>query len=86
MSDQNYATQYSTVIAKTWIDPDFRTRLVEYPEQVLAEYGIRFPAGVKVKVDANASSGHVTLGLPPRPAGISDEDIRHHFVTDAGCF
>jgi len=86
MSEQSYGAQYAAIIAKTWIDPEFRQRLIEYPEQVLTEHGIRFPEGVKVKVDPNASSGHVTLGLPPRPGGISDEDIHTHFVAMPGCF
>lgn len=36
---------YAKIIARAWIDPSFKARLMEDPDLVLSEYGISLPEG-----------------------------------------
>lgn len=55
------------VQAKSLRDATFRRRLMRSPRKVLAEEGVRVPAGVKVKVHQNSGNTY-HLVLPGKPA------------------
>ena len=66
---------FQKVVAKTWSDPAFKTRLTADPKGVLAEHGVAVPEGVEVRVVEN-SDKVVHLALPAKPSGdLSDEQL-----------
>ena len=46
----NLSTKLLDVIARSWTDDDYRTRLLANPNSVLAEDGIEAPNGASVRV------------------------------------
>lgn len=55
------------LLARARRDPKLRRRLVESPEQVLAEAGVSLPAGLRVEVVEN-SEKVIHIVLPPLAA------------------
>lgn len=69
---------YAKVIAKAWIDPSFKARLMQDPAAVLSEHGITLPEGM----DFNnfmlphapvEQVGEMNLGIYNCPAPVSIE-------------
>jgi hypothetical protein len=58
------------LIVKTWIDPDFKARLLADPAGTLREFGVTPPTGVELVVTENTGR-RKTLVLPPAPPNIS---------------
>lgn len=48
--------------------PNYRRRIVRWPRQVLAEFGLHLPGNVEIRVE-DANSKHRFLVLPVRPDG-----------------
>ena len=77
--------QWAKIIARTWVDDDFKQKLISDPITVAEEYGIEDIGDTpveqmrgKVKIDENpdATPGEfhwfkkeLTIYVPPRPAG-----------------
>ena len=69
--------QYAKVIAKAWVDEEFKARLIAEPTTVLNENGIEIPEGMTVRF-VEEKENEVLVPLPPRPpetAELSDEDL-----------
>lgn len=67
--------EYAKVIARAWVDEEFRKKLLAEPATVLAENGVEIPEGVTVKV-VERKENEVLLPLPYRPTSeLSDEDL-----------
>lgn len=76
----------SRLIAQSWLDNEFRGRFLEQPKVILEEAGVVLEAFVEVQFNENADAVPVLRGttegnviyeipLPPRPEGLSDEQI-----------
>jgi hypothetical protein len=65
------------IIAKVWSDESLKTKLLDNPKSVLAEYGLEFPASMEVQVHENTSSlMNYVLPLPSEiPPGVDMEEI-----------
>lgn len=65
-SQQGVTTQqfYESVIVRAVKSPEFRSRLLNEPEAVLAELGIELPEGVKVTFVENTDAV-VHIVIPP---------------------
>jgi hypothetical protein len=75
MSDySNVEKQYAKVIVKSWKDSAFRSQLLANPRAVLEAEGVQIPANVQVTM-AEGTTNSISLGLPPKPAGISDHEM-----------
>ena len=57
--------------------PAYRARVVRQPREVLAEFGLRLPAGVQLRVwDASAENRYMVLPRrPPGSEGLSEEQL-----------
>jgi Nitrile hydratase, alpha chain len=71
------AQKVQEVIAKVWSDESLKTKLLDNPKSVLAEYGLEFPASMDVQVHENTSSlMNYVLPLPSEiPPGVDMEEI-----------
>jgi len=71
------AQKIQEVIAKVWSDESLKTKLLDNPKSVLAEYGLEFPASMEVQVHENTSSlMNYVLPLPSEiPPGVELEEI-----------
>ncbi|MBD2625929.1 hypothetical protein [Trichormus variabilis] len=77
----------SILIAKAWLDAEFKERLLADPRGTLEIEGIQIPAGVRVQIDQlnhNWSVGSTSglsndvvwrIPLAPKPADISEEQL-----------
>lgn len=67
---------FAKLVAKAWIDADFKSRLLRSPNDVLKEMGIHVPAGVSVTVLEDTSS-KVHLVIPGKPSAseMADQDL-----------
>lgn len=77
------------LVAKAWLDETFKQRFVSETATVLEENGLTIPNGLQIKVNQNASAETLTstvnsstsneiyeIPLPPKPAGLKDEQLR----------
>ena len=59
---------YAQVIARAWLDPDFKSRLLHAPKETLTEFGVDVPPGVELRVVQDTERiWHIHL--PVRSAG-----------------
>jgi Nitrile hydratase, alpha chain len=54
---QEYQKKYNKIVAKSWLDPAFKRRLIDNPAKVLKEEGIDVPEGIEVKVLESTEKG-----------------------------
>ena len=84
---QEMAKAISKVVAKAWLDEGFKNLLMQDAKNILEKEGISFPTGTHVKVDQRVFSwkiepidptsevAAITIPLPPKPAGVSDQEL-----------
>lgn len=92
---QDGAKMVSKVIAKCWLQDDFKAEFIKNPQVVLEKEGISIPEGVTVRVDINStkwaseplSPGSkeivISIPLPPRPTEVSIEELQN-WLNDKG--
>jgi hypothetical protein len=64
---------WARVVAKAWIDEDFKRRLIADPAGVARDEGMPIPQGLTVRVVEDAP-GMRTLVLPPQPTDVGGVD------------
>ena len=53
-------------IARAWVDPDYKARLLTDPHAALTEAGVEVPAGATIKVtEDTADTRHIVLPVAP---------------------
>lgn len=57
MSQSEFVQEWTKVIARAWVDPNFKSHLEASPEQVLASYGIHKVGGY----DVDNLAGHISV-------------------------
>ena len=62
-----FEKQWAEVIAKAWMDPKFKARLLQHPREALEEMGVKLPHGIHPKIMENTND-QVYLVLPKKPA------------------
>src|SRR5437763_1364142 len=82
MQDTADVKRYARVVARAWMDPEYKARLVADPRPLLGAAGLDIPTEADVRiVDADvtsidASGGVITFGLPSAPkGGLGDESL-----------
>lgn len=83
--NKTWEIQLSKVVAKTWVDAEFREELIDAPTATLKKAGLDFGKTVEVRVTEDKIDGGFNavadgkmifvLPLPPKPAGLGDEQI-----------
>lgn len=72
MSTEN-KKKWQKIVAKAWMDEDYKNRLLEDPNSVLQEEGVEIPEGVSFRVMEDSDQVK-TLVLPwPKVEGSVDE-------------
>jgi hypothetical protein len=68
---QEYVRMRARLIAKAWLDPEFRQRLITSPAEVMEEEGMYVPPGVEVKVLEGADDVRYFY-LPAKPPSLEE--------------
>lgn len=88
---QDGAKIISKIIAKCWLDNNFKAKFIKEPQSILEEEGISVPEGVTVTVALNSSKWTIeplsptseeiiiSIPLPPRPAEVAIESLESWF-------
>jgi len=78
--------EYAKIIAKAWVDVEFKAKLLADPAAVLAENGIEIPEGMTVKV-VERKENEIMIPLPPKPAVVhlSVEELGERVQALASC-
>lgn len=58
--------QWAHVIAKAWLDEEFKNRLFNDPRTVLKEHDIELPEGVRVNF-VEGRANEITIPFPRKP-------------------
>ncbi len=79
----------SKIVAKTWLDEEFKSKFLSNTNAVLEENGLTLPSGVEFKVNDNILVGTLTnevpgqegnvvyeIPLPHKPEGLADQPIQ----------
>ena len=66
--------KYARVIAKAWVDEDFKNRLLDDPASTLKENGIEIPQGITIRF-VEENKNEILIPLPPRPQNSSELSI-----------
>ena len=64
---RNAFTRHAQVVAKSWLDPELKARLLTSPATVLREHGIAVPTTAEVRV-VEDTDRVVYVHLPAQPA------------------
>jgi hypothetical protein len=97
---RQWAETWPKIVARAWLEPAFRRRLLKDPASVLAEHGIPPVEGLEVQVVPGHARTQVTskgpnatlvLRLPEMPKGFGEEDVSSLELATApamakGCF
>ncbi len=67
---QDQQKQWAKIVAKTWMDDNYKARLLADPAAVLAEEGARIQAKVRV---VEAGVDETVLVLPSKPMDPQDD-------------
>jgi hypothetical protein len=65
-TSSDFEYQWSQLVARAWIDPIFKARLLADPAAVLKENGLEPPPGMQIQVVEDTDQV-VHLPLPPTP-------------------
>jgi hypothetical protein len=72
---QAFWRTWSRLVARSWVDAEFKKRLVSEPAAVLAEHGFPVPEETTVRIIEH-DSNEAILPLPSRPPEeLSDDDL-----------
>lgn len=84
---QGKEKEWAKVIAKAWVDEDFKAKLLADPKAVLKAEGIEFPENIKLNI-AEAKEDELNLMLPPKPADVtgSVEEFQERMQALAPCY
>lgn len=90
MAEQNeQQKQWAKIVAKAWIDKDYKLRLLSAPASIMKEEGVEVPEGLELKC-VEASDSQAWLVLPPKPDDMSNivetDEERIAAFTIVGCF
>ena len=79
----------SKIVAKTWLDEQFKSQFLSNTNAVLEEHGLTLPSGVEFRVNNNTLVGTLTknvldresnvvyeIPLPDKPEGLTDKPIQ----------
>ena len=81
---RQWAETWPKIVARAWLEPAFRRRLLKDPTGVLAEHGVPLVEGLEVQVVPGHARTQVTskgpnatlvLRLPEMPKGFGEEDV-----------
>ena len=74
-------TAWRGIVANAWADEQFKQRLIDNPNQALADAGVSVPAGVHFVVVENEAD-RVHLVLPAQPSGNASVQQMQHIESD----
>ena len=74
MPQTEQSKQWEKIVAKAWIDEDYKQQLLDDPAAVLKAEGVDTPDGVKIKC-VEATEKQAWLVLPPKPSNESDINV-----------
>ena len=75
-SKATFEKAWAKIVAKAWVDEEFKKKLLKNPEKVLKEMGVAIPSGVKLELHEQKAK-KVHLILPAKPAGVlSEQELR----------
>jgi hypothetical protein len=65
------------VVARTWIDEEFKRKLLSDPATTLMAEGVRIPQGVEVRiVEDTENVHHVVLPMKPPSKELSEDQFK----------
>ncbi len=83
-SKEAFTKAWAQIVARTWVDEEFKKKLLKNPEKVLKEMGIEIPKGVKLELHEQTKN-KVHLFLPNKPSETMSEQELKHVVGGGGC-
>ncbi len=76
-NEQNLGNVWGKVVAQSWSDDDFKSRVLSEPRKVLSEAGLNLPDEVEISV-SDGGPARLHLVIPDNPQGdtaIGDEAL-----------
>ena len=74
--DNETKKNYAQLIAKAWVDPSLKERLLNNPADVLKEHGVTLPEGVEAKfIQDTDKVKHFILPSKPDDKDIAPEKV-----------
>jgi hypothetical protein len=66
---------WGQIIARIWIDEDFKSRFMLDPRGVLAEYGIEMPVDIDIHVVEDTDTVRTIVLAPPPDGDLMEEEL-----------
>jgi hypothetical protein len=64
MNQEEANQKWSKIIAKAWMDENYKKRLIENPKEILAQEGLEFPKDLNLRIVEDTDKIK-TLVIPP---------------------
>jgi hypothetical protein len=74
MNQEKQTKKMQKIIAKAWMDDEFKQRLQSEPKEVLGEEGLETPSGVEIRMVENTDKVFHFV-LPAKPDGVEVEGV-----------
>jgi hypothetical protein len=74
MNQEEQTKKMQKIIAKAWMDDEFKQRLLSEPTEVLQEEGLETPPGVEIRMLENTDN-LLYMVLPAKPDGVEVEGV-----------
>ncbi|MGB7978696.1 MAG: NHLP leader peptide family RiPP precursor [Chlamydiales bacterium] len=68
--------KWAEIVAKAWIDPKFKHKLLQHPDEVLREMKLKMPGNVRLNIVENTQDMYY-LVLPEKPVeNLSETELK----------
>lgn len=83
---EEFGNQISKLIARAWLDENFKQQFMDAPKETLASNGIVISEGIEVEIDPDSFSWKIEqiegsnravykIPLPPKPSEINEVEL-----------
>ncbi len=79
---ETFAKTWAKIVARSWVDEEFKKKLLKNPETTLKDLGVKVPKGIKLELHEQKRQ-QVHLVLPAKPQGVLSEQELKNVVAGA---
>ena len=85
IKNEDMRKKYAKIVAKAWVDEDYKKNLLNNTETVLKDEGIEIPAGLKIKIIEEPENTKI-FTLPQKPCNFDKIEELENRIAANDCY